>query len=165
MGRKKNLENLDELCKIYEDDNQIQKEKEEETLDESENEIEETPIELPPPTTAKPKSKRSQRSPKQIETFNRALEIRKQKIAERKENKEKERAEAKAALEEKIVKKAVSIKKKQIKKQAVLDDISDDETPIEEIKEIVKKPRKKKEIEPVPEPPKLKREPPKYLFF
>jgi hypothetical protein len=37
-------------------------------------------------------------------------------------------------MEEKIVKKAISIKKKQILKQKVLDEISDDETPIEEVK-------------------------------
>lgn len=55
----------------------------------------------------------------------------------------------KKALEEKVLAKAVSIKKKQIKKQVVLDEISDDETPIEKIKEIAKK------IKPViPEKPK-----------
>lgn len=52
----------------------------------------------------------------------------------------------KKALEEKVLAKAVSIKKKQIKKQVVLDEISDDETPIEKIKEIAKK------IKPVEKP-------------
>ena len=42
-------------------------------------------------------------------------------------------------IEQKIVKKAVSIKKKQIKKEALLEEISDDETPMEKIKEIAKK--------------------------
>ena len=42
-------------------------------------------------------------------------------------------------MEQKIVKKAISIKKKQILKEAALDEISDDETPMEAIKQIVKK--------------------------
>ena len=45
----------------------------------------------------------------------------------------------KTGLEAKIVKKAISIKKRQIKKEAALDEISDDETPIQKIKEIAKK--------------------------
>ena len=40
----------------------------------------------------------------------------------------------KKQLEEKVVKKALSIKKRQIKKERILDDIEDDETPIEQIK-------------------------------
>ena len=47
--------------------------------------------------------------------------------------------EYKLGLEDKVVKKAISIKKKQIKKEALLDEISDDETPIQKIKEIAKK--------------------------
>ena len=39
--------------------------------------------------------------------------------------------EYKLGLEDKVVKKAISIKKKQIKKEATLDEISDDETPIQ----------------------------------
>ena len=57
----------------------------------------------------------------------------------------------KTGLEAKIVKKAISIKKKQIKKEAALDEISDDETPIQKIKEIAKK---------IPAPVEL----PKYLY-
>lgn len=55
-----------------------------------------------------------------------------------KKEKEDRDNERKKELESKIVKKAISIKKKQIKKEAILDEISDDDTPIEEIKEIVK---------------------------
>lgn len=47
--------------------------------------------------------------------------------------------EYKTGLEQKVVRKAISIKKKQIKKEAVLEEISDDETPIQKIKEIAKK--------------------------
>ena len=71
------------------------------------------------------------RTEKQIEAFKKAQENRAKNILLKKE-------EGKKALEEKILKKALSIKKKQINKQydlAVLDQISDDETPIEEIKQ------------------------------
>jgi hypothetical protein len=51
--------------------------------------------------------------------------------------------EDKAELEKKVVAKAISIKKKQIKNQVALDEISDDDTPIEVIRKIVKK------VEPV----------------
>ncbi len=56
----------------------------------------------------------------------------------------------KKELEEKILSKAISIKKKQLKK-SVLDEISDDDTPIEEIKAIVK--TKKSKPIPIPKPP------------
>ena len=76
--------------------------------------------------------------------------------AKRDENAKKRLADAKKlaeyekkALEEKLISKAISIKKKQIKKQVILDEISDDETPIEKVKEMAKK------IKPVaPEKPK-----------
>ena len=71
----------------------------------------------------------------------------------------------KVKLEEKIVKKAVAIKKKQIKKQIALDDISDDDTSLEEIKKIVKQLPAKKEREERNDLPTRVREPPKYLFF
>ena len=57
--------------------------------------------------------------------------------------------EYKTGLEQKVVRKAISIKKKQIKKEAVLEEISDDETPIQKIKEIAKK---KNHPAPQPEP-------------
>jgi hypothetical protein len=58
--------------------------------------------------------------------------------------------EEKKQLEEKILSKAISIKKKQLKK-SVLDEISDDDTPMEEIKAIVK--TKKSKPIPIPKPP------------
>jgi hypothetical protein len=53
--------------------------------------------------------------------------------------------EEKKKLEAKIVRKAISIKKKEIKKQSALDEISDDETPIQKIKEVVKQGTNEKE--------------------
>jgi len=64
--------------------------------------------------------------------------------------------------ETKIVKKAVGIKKKQIVREEEIDEISEDETPIEVVKEIIKKRRQsapKKQLPPKqyvePEPEKM----------
>ena len=65
----------------------------------------------------------------------------------RKEKAEQEEINKKA-FEEKVVQKAIAVKKKQLK-QAMLDEISDDDTPMEEIKQIVKQ---KKAMPPKPKP-------------
>jgi hypothetical protein len=60
--------------------------------------------------------------------------------------------------ETKVVKKAVGIKKKAIIREQDLDEISEDETPIEVVKEIIKKrrqPAPKKQPQPEPEPQKM----------
>ena len=65
------------------------------------------------------------------------------------------KAEKEKEFEDKLIKKAVSVKKKQIKRNAVLDQISDDDTNIEEIKEIKKRSTVKKppvQSQPEPEP-------------
>ena len=64
--------------------------------------------------------------------------------------------------ETKIVKKAVGIKKKQIIREEELDEISEDETPIEVVEEIIRKrrqpaPKKQLPAKPQPEPEPLKR--------
>ena len=79
-----------------------------------------------------PVSKRK-RTPAQIKAFERCLEIKREKAAKRLADAKKLAAFEKAALEDKVVAKAISIKKKQIKKQSALDEISDDETPIEKV--------------------------------
>ncbi len=76
------------------------------------------------------------RTEKQIEAFKKVREKKMENTKLREKEKEKIAQEERKALEAKIVQKALSIKKKQIKKQAVLEDISDDDTPIEVIKEI-----------------------------
>lgn len=55
------------------------------------------------------------------------------KQQQKKEQKALEEEQRKKELEEKILKKAISIKKKQLKEQLALDEISDDDTPIEEL--------------------------------
>ena len=93
-----------------------------------------------------------ERTEKQQEAWEKALAKRRQNLAEKKSIKEKAHEEMKQVVEQKIVKKAISIKKKEIKKQAVLDEISDDETPIEEIKKIVRAPKPKRVPQPYQEP-------------
>ena len=70
----------------------------------------------------------------------------------RQEEKKLKDEEDRKELEAKIIKKAVAIKKKQIKKQTVLEEISDDDTPIEVIKEMKKN---IKEIKPEKPKPKF----------
>lgn len=84
---------------------------------------------------SKPKKKASE---KQLEAMALGRLKRAELIQMRKKQAEIDRENEKKALEEKIVQKAISIKKKEIKKSLVLDEISDDETPIEEIKTAVK---------------------------
>ncbi len=98
------------------------------------------------------------RTQKQLEAFERAKAIRDANAKKRKEEAERKAEEERKLIEEKLVKKAISLKKKQIKKQAVLDSISDDETPLEEIKKAVEKPAIaiKPSIPPPPPKPIIK---------
>lgn len=79
----------------------------------------------------KPKKPRSE---KQIIAFNLVLEKRNEKRRERALVKEQELAAEMQEIEAKIMKKAISIKKKQIKRDLVLDEVSDDDEDIESIK-------------------------------
>lgn len=73
---------------------------------------------------------RTERQKAATEKMKAALAI---KTQQRKEQKAREEEERRKELEEKVLKKAISIKKKQIKEQLALDEISDDDTPIEEL--------------------------------
>jgi wyosine [tRNA(Phe)-imidazoG37] synthetase (radical SAM superfamily) len=84
-------------------------------------------------------AKKGNRSEKQIEACKKMMEKRKEKQAERKVIKDAEAEVFKKELEEKIVSKAVSIKKKQIKKKAILEIISDDDEAIESVMAKVRK--------------------------
>lgn len=109
----------------------------------------------PPP---KPKKVATE---KQLEAMRLGRVKRDEQIKLRREAEEHEKAIQKKILEDKIVKKAISIKKKQIKKSTMLDDISDDDTPIEEIKTVMKsKPIPKQVVTQVPPAPKAQPPPP-----
>ena len=111
------------------------------------------------PTEPKPKR---ERTPAQIAAWEKCLANRQKNREDRKKIQDEDAkllAEYKKQLakktETKIVKKAVGIKKKQIIREEEIDEISEDETPIEVVKEIIKKrrqPAQKKQVEAQPEP-------------
>ena len=115
-----------------------------------------------------PKPKK-ERTPAQIAAWERCLANRQKNREDRKKIQDEDTkllAEYKKQLskktETKIVKKAVGIKKKQIIREEEIDEISEDETPIEVVKEIIKKRRQpavKKQLpaKPQPEPEPEKR--------
>lgn len=110
------------------------------------SEIKELSVEIPDKEsdeeTPKPKREYKPRPPKtkaQMDAFKKAIETRNANAKKRREEAEKMLSEAKTETETKIVKKALAIKKKQIKAQIALDEISDDDEPIEVIKQKVKK--------------------------
>ena len=72
----------------------------------------------------KPIKAKKPRSQKQIEQFERIRAIRDANGKARAEERALQEAQNKKELEDKIVKKAISIKKKQILKQKVLDEVS-----------------------------------------
>jgi len=84
----------------------------------------------------KPKKKLTE---KQLEALRKGQQTRDANTKKRREEAERIAEEERKKLEEKIVRKAISIKKKQIKKQSALDEIEDDETPIQKIKSTFEK--------------------------
>lgn len=127
------------------------------------------PIEEEPVPVIKPKAKRIP-SEKQLKVLEEARNKLKLKTAENKVRKQIEEEEIekevqrrfdeyKVGIEAKLIKKAISVKKKQIKREAILDEISDDDTSIKSIKQIAKK----APVQQLPPPPKI--EPvPKYIY-
>jgi hypothetical protein len=94
------------------------------------------------PATPKPKREYKPRPPKtqaQLDAFKKAVATRDANAKRRREEAEKILAESKKETEEKVVKKAIAIKKKQIKAQLALEELSDDDEPIEVVKQKVKK--------------------------
>jgi len=112
---------------------------------------------------------KKERTEAQKEATRRMLEARDKKRAERPSVKavkqdlkvlrnqqiEELKAQAVKEYQDSLVKKAISIKKKQIKKKAELEEISDDDTPIEEIRKIAKQPVKQPVKPSVPMKPTI----------
>jgi len=113
-----------------------------ESLDESmpQKQIKKQPIDEDEVKAKKP------RTEAQIKAFQRCLELKKEKVKKRNDEAQRLAEYDKKALEAKVVAKAISIKKKQIKKQSALDEISDEEDVIEVVKEKPVKPV----LKPVP---------------
>ena len=94
-------------------------------------------LEEPAPEVETIEKVKKPRTQKQIEAFEKARKVRDEKRGERKEVRVKAENEYKKEKEEKIVKKAIAIKKKQIIQDADLDNISEDDIPVEVIKKIM----------------------------
>ena len=102
------------------------------------------------------------RSEKQIAVFLKAKETARINAENRKIVAELRAKEERELTEKKIVEKAISIKKREIKRQAILDSVDDDDTPLEEIKKIMSLPAKKQIVKDVVLPPPVEK--PKYIF-
>jgi thiol:disulfide interchange protein len=85
---------------------------------------------------AKPKRERTE---KQKLAFEKAQQTRMLKAEQRRKERMQKEVEEKKELEQKLIQKAIAVKKKQIKKMKVIEELSDDDTPIEK-KTILKKP-------------------------
>jgi len=94
--------------------------------------------EIPTTLCEPPKKPKKVATEKQLEAMRLGRVKRDEQIKLRREAEQQEKDNQKKLLEDKIVKKAISIKKKEIKKSNLLDEISDDDTPIEEIKTTMK---------------------------
>ena len=110
-----------------------------------------------PVVYAKPKRERSQ---KQIEQFQKAVEARQVSIAKRAEMRKQAEEQAQKILEEKILKKAIRVKKKQIKQLQVFEPTQSEEESEEDAPQ--PPPRAKTETKPKPAPVATK---PKYSFI
>jgi len=113
--------------KVVEEAEEKEEEEKEEKEEEKEKEEEE---EL--------EKKKKPRSQKQIETFEKARTKMLANHKARHETQKRMEEDNKTAFEGKIMKKALEIKKKQILKESMLDEVSDEDTDIQKIKRIVK---------------------------
>jgi hypothetical protein len=80
-----------------------------------------------------------ERTEKQKAAFEKAQQTRMLKAEQRRKEREQQEAETKKELEQKLIEKAIKVKKKQIKRAKVIEELSDDDAPIER-KSILKKP-------------------------
>jgi hypothetical protein len=101
------------------------------------------PMDVAQEPVSKPKKPRT---PAQQAQFQKALEVKRANALRRKTEREQQEAEAKEALQDLIVKKAIKIKQKQIRKVKVLEEISDDS---EEEEESTPPPRPSKQPAPI----------------
>ena len=96
------------------------------------------------------------RTQKQIDAFTRAREIKSQNAKNRLDEKKSQDDFRKKEIEQKLVQKAISVKKKQIKQEQILDAISDDEDSEEEPITYTKNPLKKAPTQKVSKEPFVK---------
>ena len=110
--------------------------------DSEESEKEEQQEEVKPDFSLEKKKKPL--TDKQREALKKGQETRLENARLRKEQADKVADEKKKAFEDKLVKKALSIKKKEIKQKMILEQISDDDEPVEEVIKTIEKAGKPK---------------------
>lgn len=114
------------------------------------DDVNDSPEPVKTETITAPKKRQGNTKPrteKQMEAFQRAIMVREENRKARDQERKRIEEEQKKILHEKMVKKAISLKKKEIKKQAILDEISDDDTPIEKVKKVAEKVASRTEVE------------------
>lgn len=135
-------------------------------VEEAEPVQEDEEVEAPKPVAKRYKKagpddgrKKRERTPAQIAAWERCRAKREENRTLRKQEDEAAAAEQKTALEKKVVKKAVKIKKKVLVREAVLDDVSeesdDSDIDIQAVRQIIKakkKRRARRRPSPSPEP-------------
>ena len=99
----------------------------------------EEPKEEPEEQPKRPYKPRPPKTAAQLEAFKKAVATRNANAKRRKDAADELLAQSKKETEDKVVRKAISIKKKQLKAQIALEEISSDDEPIEVIKQKVKK--------------------------
>ena len=115
-------------------------------VEEEEEELQASKLEPVIPTPKKERKKMPPKTAKQLEVMAKGREIMMENARKRRVQRAEEDIIAKEEKEEKIVKVALSIKRKQIKRESILDEVSGDEddTPIQ---------KPKRRVEPQPPPP------------
>lgn len=94
------------------------------------------------------KTKRPPQSEKQKEAFQRCKAKRLENVEKRKNALKEFEEKVKDEMDSKIVKKAISVKKKQIIREAQLEESDEEDTPLEEVVKIAKKTEAKKQRAP-----------------
>jgi hypothetical protein len=132
LSKKEKMEQLNKQLKDLETEADEPQEIKEKVI---EKEIEEDPKDL---KLEKPKRPRSQA---QIKQFEKVYQRKMEEAGKRKVKREEGEKEAKEQLEKQLIEKAIKLKKKQISRMKVIEDLSDDEEPAKEkTKPIMNKP-------------------------
>lgn len=136
-------------------------------LEGSDTEIVPPPIpehEPPPPPPEPVLAPKKPRTEKQLAVFAKARETKAANALARKAEREAAEAAERAIIEEKLIKKALAIKRKQVKARALIDDLPEDTSTVLKSKvekvEVVRESKKPDVPPPKPEPPK-----PVFHFF
>ncbi len=128
LSKKEKMEQLNKQLKDLETEAEDLQEPKEKVIEKEKEIEEEEPIKL-----EKPKRPRSQA---QIKQFEKVYQRKMEEAGKRKVKRAESEKEAKEQLEKQLIEKAIKLKKKQISRMKVIEDLSDDEEvqPVKEVK-------------------------------